>query len=251
VLANKDGVQTTIGPQLEYFRTSSDNIVASFSSFGPTDVRFRVKPDVVAPGVSVLSSQPAWECKQTTPSCWAFLQGTSMATPHVAGGAAVVIQQHPDWTAADVRSALVNTATRGVLKDTATGRTIVDNPNIVGAGLENLQHAVTAKVSLDPVSVSFGGVPSGSGQSRSANIVVKNLSGATATFALSVQDPFAGGVTYTVAPASVTLGPGQATTIGIRMANLRGNAQLDDWAWLIVTMNGQEVAHAALYTRTK
>ena len=86
--------------------------MAGFSSLGPTDVQFRVKPDVVAPGVNVLSSQPAFACEQTTPSCWAFFQGTSMATPHVAGSAAVVIDQHPDWAAADVRSALVNTAVR-------------------------------------------------------------------------------------------------------------------------------------------
>ena len=51
-----------------------------------------------------------------------------------------MIDQHPDWAAADVRSAIVNTAVRGVLKDTATGRTIVDNPNVVGAGLENLNN---------------------------------------------------------------------------------------------------------------
>jgi minor extracellular serine protease Vpr len=260
VLANKEGVLTTIGANLEYFRTANDNIVAGFSSFGPTDVQFRVKPDVVAPGVNVLSSQPAWACEQMTPSCWAFFQGTSMATPHVAGSAAVVIEQHPDWTAADVRSAIVNTAVRGVLKDTDTGRVVVDNPNIVGAGLVSLHHplneparvgAVEAKVSLDPVSVAFGGVPSGSGQGRTKHVIVKNLTAATATFAFAVDDPVAGGVTYTVAPASVTLGPGQATTVAVSVSVPRGNAQRDDWAWLEVSMGGTEVAHAALYTRTR
>jgi subtilisin family serine protease len=260
VLANKEGVLTTIGANLEYFRTANDNIVASFSSFGPTDVEFRVKPDVVAPGVNVLSSQPADACEQTTPSCWAFFQGTSMATPHVAGAAAVVIEQHPDWTAADVRSALVNTATRGVLRDTATGRVVVDNPNVVGAGLLHLHHAVDeparvgaveAKVSLDPVSLAFGGVPSGSGQGRTRQVIVKNLTSATATFTFAIQDAVAGGATYTVAPTSVTLAPGETTTINVSVAVPRGNAVPDDWAWLIVSMDGREVAHAALYTRTK
>ena len=251
VLANKEGVLTTIGANLEYFRTANDNIMASFSSLGPTDVQFRVKPDVVAPGVNVLNAQPAWACEQTTPSCWAFYSGTSMATPHVAGSAAVVIEQHPDWTAADVRSAIVNTATRGVLKDATTGRTVVDNPNVVGAGLENLHHATLAKVSLDPVSLAFGGVPSGSGQGRSGEIAVKNLTDSTATFTFSIQDPAAGGVTYVVAPSSVTLAPGETTTIDVSVAVPRGNALRDDWAWLIVSMNGAEVAHAALYTRTK
>jgi minor extracellular serine protease Vpr len=251
VLATKDGVMTTISPNLEYFRTANDNIVAAFSSLGPTDVFFRVKPDVVAPGVNVLSSQPAEACEQTTPSCWAFFQGTSMATPHIAGSAAVVIDVHPDWTSADVRSAIVNTAARGVLKDTATGTIVVDNPNVVGAGLANLHHAVLASVSLDPVSLAFGGVPSGSGQGRSGQFVVKNLTDAVATFTFAIEDPVAGGVTYSVSPGSVTLGPGQTATIVVSVAVPRGNTSRDDWAWLEVSMDGSEVAHAALYTRTK
>jgi minor extracellular serine protease Vpr len=251
VLKTQDGVPTTIGANLSYFRTANDNIMAAFSSEGPTDVEFRVKPDVVAPGVNVLSSQPAWACVQTSPSCWAFFQGTSMATPHVSGSAAVVIDVHPDWTAADVRSAIVNTAERGVLKDALTGKTIVDNPNIVGAGLENLNNAVHAQVSLDPVSLSFGGIPSGSGQGRSNEIIVKNISDATATFEFSIEDPFADGLSYTVSPASVTLAPGASTTITVSVDSPRGHAELDDWAWLIVSMGGSEVAHAALYTRTR
>jgi minor extracellular serine protease Vpr len=251
VLATKDGVLTTIGFNLEYFRTENDNIMAGFSSLGPTDVQFRVKPDVVAPGVNVLSSQPAFACEQTTPSCWAFFQGTSMATPHIAGSAAVVIDQHPDWTAADVRSAIVNTAVRGVLRDFVTGETLVDDPNIVGAGLENLLNAVQASVSLDPVSVAFGGIPSGSGQSRSGEIIVKNLTDSTTTFEFSVRDPVAGGASYSVFPSSVTLAAGATATIRVDVDVPRGFPQGDDWAWLLVSMGGSEVAHAALYTRTK
>jgi subtilisin family serine protease len=261
--AKGDGVLTTIHAGLEYFRTANDNIMAGFSSMGPTDVQFRVKPDVVAPGVNVLSSQPADKCVQKTPSCWAFFQGTSMATPHVAGSAAVVIEQHPGWTAADVRSAIVNTAVRGVLKNSATGTTLThrrvvggvtifdDNPNIVGAGLENLYNAVRAKVSLDPVSIAFGGVPSGSGQNRSGEIVVKNLTGAAATFTFAVEDSFAGGASYTVSPTSVMLAAGASTTIRVSVDVPRGFGQVDDWAWLEVFMGGTEVAHAALYARTK
>ena len=58
--AKPDGTITTILAGLDYFRTGNDNIMAGFSSEGPTDVKFRIKPDVVAPGVNVLSSQPAW-----------------------------------------------------------------------------------------------------------------------------------------------------------------------------------------------
>src|SRR5207247_639881 len=110
---------------LAYFSTTNVDIMAGFSSQGPTDVDFRVKPDVVAPGVNVLSSIPG-DCGAL--GCWAFFQGTSMATPHLAGSAAVVIGQHPDWSAAEVRSAVVNTADLGVLKDYLTGATIVTDP---------------------------------------------------------------------------------------------------------------------------
>ena len=249
--AKGDGMLTTILAGLDYFRTANDNIMAGFSSEGPTDVKFRVKPDVVAPGVNVLSSQPAWACEQTDPSCWAFFQGTSMATPHVAGTAALVLDGHPNWTAADVRSAIVNTAVRGALKDSATGATFVDNPNIVGAGLENAENAVSASVSLDPVSIAYGAVPSGSGQSRTDQIQVKNLTGATATFTFAIDDPFSGGASYTVSPSTVTLAAGATATIRLTVSVPRGFDSVNDWAWLEVSSGGVEVAHAALYTRGK
>ena len=252
-LIDDDGDTITIGATLAYFRTANDNIMAGFSSEGPTDVDFRIKPDVVAPGVNVLSAQPALNCADTdttdAPSCWAFFSGTSMATPHVAGAAAVVMQQHPTWTAADVRSALVNTAVRGVLKDATTGLTVVDNPNDVGSGLLNLLNAVRASVSLDPVSISFGGVPSGSGQTRRGEIVVKNLTATTQTFSFSIQST--AGVTYSVSPSSVTLAPGATATVRVQVESPRGASGPDQWAWLIVRTGTTEVAHAAIYTRIK
>src|SRR5207253_4394378 len=102
-----NGQSTTIGATLTYLQTGNNDIMAGFSSQGPTDVDFRVKPDVVAPGVNVLSSVPASDTCRAP--CFAFFQGTSMATPHLAGSAAIVRQQHPDWSAAAVRSAVVNT----------------------------------------------------------------------------------------------------------------------------------------------
>src|SRR5439155_24748392 len=134
-LLGSDGVSTTVGATLQYFLTTNVYIMAGFSSQGPTDVDFRVKPDLVAPGVNVLSSIPG-DCGDL--GCWAFFQGTSMATTHLAGAAAVVIGQHPDWSAGQVRSAIVNTADLGVLKDYLTGTIVVTDPNIQGAGRENL-----------------------------------------------------------------------------------------------------------------
>ena len=75
--------------------------IASFSSGGPTPISLQLKPDVTAPGENILSSIPhaSWDC-------W---DGTSMATPHVAGAAALLKQRHPTWTVEQVKSALEST----------------------------------------------------------------------------------------------------------------------------------------------
>jgi hypothetical protein len=83
-----NGESTTISATPAYLVTGNDDFMAGFSSQGPTDVDFRVKPDVVAPGVNVLSSIPVSFCGGVP--CFAFFQGTSMATPHLAGSAAIV-----------------------------------------------------------------------------------------------------------------------------------------------------------------
>src|SRR5262249_30998256 len=78
--------------------------ITDFSSGGPTPVSLQLKPDVAAPGVAITSSLPPG---QGGP--WGQLGGTSMASPHVAGGAALLEQRHPDWTVAEIKSALVLT----------------------------------------------------------------------------------------------------------------------------------------------
>ncbi len=256
---NADGASTTIGADLKYLQTDNEDIMAGFSSWGPTDVDFRVKPDVVAPGVNVLSSIPARDeltgeslgCPEDT-GCWAFFQGTSMAAPHLAGSAAVVRQQHPTWTAAQVRSAIVNTATENVLKDYATGAKIETNAQIVGAGKENLAKAVNASVAIEPVSVSFGAVPSGAGQTKRAAVRLTNLSGTAQTFAASIRNDTADGVSYSVSSTGVELGPGQSATVYVTMTAAQGAATGFKQATLAVSSsNGAEVAHAVVFTLVK
>jgi subtilisin family serine protease len=253
-LVNKDalvadnGQSATIGAAISYFLSNNADIMAGFSSQGPTDVDFRVKPDVVAPGVNVLSSVPANACAKAP--CFAFFSGTSMATPHLAGSAAVVRGQHPDWSAADVRSAVVNTADRGVLKDFTTGQKVVDDVNIIGSGRENLENAVGAAVALDPVSVSFGAVPAGSGQTRRSSITLKNLSVGPQTFTLAVIDATTTGASYGLSRSVVTLGGGESATVVVTMTAQRGGAG-DQQGVLDIQAAGKSVAHAALYTLMK
>jgi minor extracellular serine protease Vpr len=245
-LKSMAGTATTIGALATYIQTTNADLMAGFSSQGPTDVDFRIKPDVVAPGVNVLSSIPHAYC--AAPPCFAFFQGTSMATPHLAGSAAIVRQQQPGWSAAMVRSAIVNTAQRGVLRDFQTGA-LQDDVNINGAGRENLLLAVNAKVALDPVSVSFGAVPSGSGLARQASVTLTNLTSAPQTYSLSVSGT--GAALYAVSPASVTLAAGASGTATVTMDSSKGATTGGKQAYLEVGAGGTNVAHAALYTLMK
>lgn len=247
VLMEADGADTTIGAALSYVSTPNSNIMAGFSSQGPVDVSLRVKPDVVAPGVNVLSSIPMAACD--APPCFAFFSGTSMASPHLAGSAAVVLQQHPDWSAAEVRSAIVNTADQGVLKNYVKAKP-TNNVLVVGAGLENLDAAVQAQVSLDPVSVAFGGVPSGSGQMRTQTVTVTNLSGSPATYAFAVTDQPTG-VDYSVSRDTLDLLAGESATVTVTAKATAGAATGPQQAFLQVKSGGSEIAHAVLFTWVK
>lgn len=227
----------TLGTELKYVQTGNDNIMAGFSSRGPTDVDYRVKPDVVAPGVNVLSSVLGNE--------WAFYQGTSMATPHLAGMAAVVIDAWTDrdrsFTAEQVRSAVVNTAVEGVLLDSATGTRTVTDANLVGAGLANLANAVDAPVTLSPVSTSFGAVPQRSSKPLTRTVTVTGWDGAPPEITVEgegfslVGTPSLSGSTATV---TVAFDPAQADG---------GHAE----GVLRVGVGGGEVAHSVLYAFVK
>ncbi len=118
--------------------------VASFSSAGPTSYSLGLKPDVSAPGVSILSSVPGRY------GTWRYLDGTSMAAPHVAGGVALLLQRHPRWTVAQVKSALMLTG-----NPVAGGRSEAP-PTREGGGMIWLPRADQPFVFSSPSSLSFG-----------------------------------------------------------------------------------------------
>jgi len=246
--AAHNGAAATIGSSLSYFLTPNVDIMAGFSSQGPTDADFRVKPDVVAPGVNVLSSVTHTACG--APPCFAFFQGTSMATPHLAGSAAVVRGQHPTWSAAQVRSAIVNTADQGVLKN-SSATALETDVNVIGAGRDNLFSAVNAVAGLDPVSTSFGSLPAGSGQTRTASVVITNLGAGSRTYTLSVGTSTGTGVGYSVSPASVTLAAGASATVTVTMNAAKTASAGDHFTTLRISSGGAEVAHAVVYTLIK
>jgi hypothetical protein len=143
---------------------------------------------------------------------------------------------------------VVNTALRGELNGVAVARPVSD-VILVGAGLENLDAAVGASVALEPVSLAFGGVPAGSGQTRSLALTLTNLGASTKTLDLSVGSQPAG-VSYSVSPATVELAAGASATVQVTMSAARGAAGPQQ-AYLEVKEGGAPRAHAALFTLVK
>ncbi len=116
---------------------------AEFSSVGPTTISLRLKPDVAAPGVDVLSSVPG--------GGWSAFSGTSMAAPHIAGSAALLRQRHPSWSAEQVKSALVQS---GV--DALETRNRSAGPRFQGGGVVALVRADQPLLFARPTALSFG-----------------------------------------------------------------------------------------------
>ena len=111
--------------------TGRSGVITSFSSGGPTAFGHDLKPDISAPGGQILSST----LPNTSASRFAVFDGTSMATPHVAAAAALLLELHPGWTPAEVKSALVSTAA-AAWGDTA--RTQEAPVTLEGGGLVSL-----------------------------------------------------------------------------------------------------------------
>ena len=123
-------------------RTST--AIASFSSIAPSPLSLRMKPDLVAPGVAILSSTPISSSGPSTG--WEVASGASMASPHVAAAAALLLQRNPRWTSDQVKSALVSTATP--VRNTPVARQ--------GTGLVNVAAAAAPLIFTRPTAISFG-----------------------------------------------------------------------------------------------
>jgi subtilisin family serine protease len=159
---------------------------AAFSSVGPTAISLRLKPDVAAPGVGILSSVPGG---------WATVSGTSMAAPHVAGAAALLVQRHPEWNVEQVKSALVQSGADVVDDD---GRPL--GPRFQGGGVVALPRADRPLLFSSPTAISLGLLARG--ETKTASIALEDAGGAgTWTVARAVRSSVAG-ARMTV-PASV------------------------------------------------
>ncbi|MGC9520331.1 MAG: S8 family serine peptidase [Anaerolineae bacterium] len=228
------------------------DVIANFSSRGP-GVGNVLKPDVAAPGVNIIA-------QGFTPGAvgedrhlgYGQASGTSMAAPHVAGAAALLRALHPDWSNADIKSALMSTS-KYLEVYNADGSPA--QPLDMGAGRIDVGKAADPGVILDPPSLSFGLVMTGT--SKTLTVAVRNITDATETYELSTLytgDGFENVTTtlpgFSVAPSSVTLAPGASTTISVTFDSTTSAGIGDNQGFIILAGDQQHEAHAPAWART-
>jgi subtilisin family serine protease len=173
------------------------------SSRGPTVGDGAIKPDITAPGVEIVAAKAA-EGQIGTPAedGYVSLSGTSMATPHVAGSAALLRQEHPDWTGQQIKAALSASATP------TAGLTAFEQ----GAGRVDVARAITQTVVSEPTSVSLGVVawPHDDDQPVTRTLTYRNLGTADLTLDLTVD-----GDAFSVSADTVTVPAGGTASVDI------------------------------------
>lgn len=124
---------------------NKQDVLSQFSSRGPRVSDAGMKPEIAAPGEAIISARAAGTTMGTPiDDNYTSANGTSMATPHVSGAAAILAQAHPDWTAADIKTALSSTA-----------KPITATSYEQGAGRVDVGRAVTQSV-VATATVGFG-----------------------------------------------------------------------------------------------
>ncbi len=240
------------GQTLEYNDANGDIMNAS-SSRGPVEIVYAtasaaaetrhpvnyMKPDIAAPGTSILAASAFDNGLRS-------LTGTSMATPHVAGAAALIKSAHPDFGPSELISALMLSAQSGTVRkeDKATPAQAHDR----GAGRARVDTAIDVPLMLLETQDGFNnGNPQNGGQPESMNLPVlysrncdgscqfirrfTNRSDRSLTFQASIEKD--NGLGITVDPAGFTLAPGQTQVVTITVDTSAGDV-LGRWSEAVV-----------------
>lgn len=256
-LASGTGHMGSITAAAKVMDASTADVVASFSSRGPSrSVSDIVVPGIGAPGVSIWAAY-------ADPVQYDMIQGTSMASPHLAGAAALVRAVHPEWTATQVQSALQLTAKYdGIYKE--DGVTMADAFD-TGNGRVDLTAAANAAFVMDETPANFTAAnPAAGGDPKKLNLTTlgngRCISSCTWTRVISstrstavtynVEATGSASATLTAEPASFTL-PAygkQTITVTMNVANATvGVWQFGRVAFVAVSLNGADaVPNASL-----
>ncbi len=222
---------TTLDGSIKNVDPSIKDITAGFSSRGPRSGDSFLKPDITAPGLTVFST------KALSGNLGTAEEGTSMATPHIAGVMALLREMHPTWTVEELKALAMNTATHDLTTLGAGIGATFATPRI-GAGRVDAANAADDSViaynsdDSGAVSVSFGDVQVPADNSVfdiSKHVVVTNKAGSVghaATYGVAfVPDSSlaTAGVSFAVEDAagkavtSITLDPGKSTILTVHL----------------------------------
>ncbi|MFI1481957.1 S8 family serine peptidase [Streptomyces sp. NPDC020747] len=196
--------------------------IAEFSSRGPT-ADGSLKPDITAPGVGIVAAKAA-EGFMGDPAAdgYVSLSGTSMATPHVAGAAAILAQQHPDWTGERIKAAL--TASAKPLAATSA--------YTQGTGRVDVAAAIAQQLTSSPTSLGFGTqqYPHTDDKPVAKTVTYRNAGTGPLTLDLTTEaygndgKPAAEGL-FTVSPKQLTVPAGGEATATVTADTRVGTAE--------------------------
>jgi hypothetical protein len=242
ILAEFDeGFEVTAVLDKGFLLTSNDagNTMATFSARGPGPVPDILKPDVTAPGVNILAGFTPDSAYSTPGEFFAYLSGTSMSTPHVAGVAALLRQAHPEWSPAAIKSALMTSSRQDITSSSGLSSA---SPFDFGAGHIVPNDALDPGLVYDITDAEFDTyVADMQGEARNLNLPsiamsqlassqtvtrrVTNASDEAGAYTVEISPP--PGLDVAVVPNSISLAPGESTTFEVTVTYLSG--PLDLW----------------------
>ncbi|MFS8099238.1 S8 family serine peptidase [Lentzea alba] len=211
-----------------------DDSLAEFSSRGPRWNNNAIKPDITAPGVDIVAAK-AKNGQIGTPvgDAHVSLSGTSMATPHVAGAAAILAAKNPQWKAEDIKAALMNSAKPN------SSLTVFEQ----GAGRLDVGRSVSTNVSTSHGSLSLGTAlwPHDDDKAIEQKLTYRNNGTEPVTLDLSVTDvkPAANGL-FSVTPAKLTI-PAGGTADATVVADTRANVPDAIYSAVVTASDGTRV----------
>src|SRR5262249_31036639 len=237
------GAPVTISPAVEFPNDPQQDVAQGFSALGPSGLG-QLKPDIDAPGANIFTAS------STASLGFELMSGTSLASPHVAGAAALIKQLHPSWTPDQVKSALMSSAEPVFA---TTRRTDTANALAAGAGRVDLDRAASVTATFSPASLSFGFKklkPKSAITPAVADLKIFNVTADTAIYTISgsPDDPT---LSPSLSTNSVTLGPGQSASVTVTIIVLARKAanNLDHTGNVIVQGPSGQTMHIPYWVR--